>query len=84
MAHKKAGGSSNNGRDSESCRLGIKLNHQQMALPGAIIVRQRGRKIKPGPNVIQGRDYTLHAAIPGRVSFYLKDGRRHVTVNADA
>lgn len=82
MAHKKAGGSSNNGRDSKSKRLGIKCNHGQHVLPGNILVRQRGRRIKPGANVVLGRDYTLHAIIEGTVRYYTRDGRKHVTVEA--
>ena len=69
MAHKKAGGSSRNGRDSESKRLGVKLFGGQLALPGNIIVRQRGTKFHPGKNVGCGKDYTLFAKVEGKVQF---------------
>lgn len=69
MAHKKGVGSSRNGRDSQSKRLGVKLFDGQAVLPGHIIVRQRGTTIRPGNNVGMGRDYTLFALIAGRVKF---------------
>lgn len=69
MAHKKAGGSSRNGRDSESKRLGIKAYGGQEVSAGSIIVRQRGTAIHPGPNVGMGKDHTLFAKVTGRVVF---------------
>jgi len=69
MAHKKGVGSSDNGRDSKSKRLGVKLFGGQLAQAGNIIVRQRGTKFHPGENVYMGRDFTLHAGIEGRVHF---------------
>jgi large subunit ribosomal protein L27 len=69
MAHKKAGGSSRNGRDSPGQRLGVKLFGGQEAKGGSIIVRQRGTKFFPGDNVGMGKDHTLFAEIPGKVKF---------------
>ena len=69
MAHKKGGGSTKNGRDSKSKRLGVKLYDTQIATAGAIIVRQRGTRIHPGTNVGMGRDHTLFALIEGTVKF---------------
>ena len=69
MAHKKAGGSTRNGRDSPGQRLGVKLFGGQLAKAGSIIVRQRGTSIHPGVNVGLGRDYTLFAKIDGKVTF---------------
>ena len=69
MAHKKAGGSSRNGRDSNSKRLGVKRFAGQIVTGGSILVRQRGTPIKPGPNVGRGKDDTLFALIDGKVSF---------------
>ena len=69
MAHKKAGGSSRNGRDSSGKRLGVKRFGGQPVKAGSIIVRQRGTSIKPGNNVGVGRDYTLFAKIDGTVTF---------------
>ena len=78
MAHKKAGGSSRNGRDSESKRLGVKLFGGQQARAGNIIVRQRGTKWHPGDNVGLGKDHTLFAKIDGKVRFedHGKHGRK--------
>ena len=76
MAHKKGGGSSRNGRDSNSQRLGMKIYGGQLVVPGNIIVRQRGTKIHPGRNVGRGRDDTLFALIDGVVTFERKDRRR--------
>jgi large subunit ribosomal protein L27 len=73
MAHKKAGGSSRNGRDSESKRLGVKKFGGQIVVPGNIIVRQRGTKYYPGSGVGMGKDHTLYALEGGRVAF--KDGK---------
>ena len=69
MAHKKAGGSSRNGRDSDGRRLGVKLFGGQSAIPGNIIVRQRGTTWWPGENVGMGKDHTLFATAEGRVTF---------------
>jgi large subunit ribosomal protein L27 len=69
MAHKKAGGSSRNGRDTEGKRLGIKCGEGQEVLAGNIIVRQRGTNIHPGQGVGLGRDYTIFATVSGKVKF---------------
>ncbi|SBW05092.1 50S ribosomal protein L27 [uncultured Alphaproteobacteria bacterium] len=69
MAHKKAGGSSRNGRDSEGRRLGLKKSGGQAVVPGNILVRQRGTVYHPGVNVGMGRDHTLFALVEGRVVF---------------
>ncbi len=69
MAHKKAGGSSRNGRDSPGQRLGVKKFGGEVVIPGNIIIRQRGTRYHPGENVGLGRDYTLFALTEGRVSF---------------
>ncbi|WP_144183907.1 50S ribosomal protein L27 [Elioraea rosea] len=82
MAHKKAGGSSRNGRDSAGKRLGVKLFGGQTAIAGNIIVRQRGTKMKPGVNVGVGRDHTLFALVDGKVRFERK-GEDRVHVNVD-
>ena len=82
MAHKKAGGSTRNGRDSESKRLGVKLYGGQVVRAGNIIVRQRGTQFRAGENVGMGRDHTLFAKADGRIEFVVKgpDQRRYVTV----
>tara|TARA_B100000678_G_scaffold156603_1_gene130769 strand:- start:319 stop:576 length:258 start_codon:yes stop_codon:yes gene_type:complete len=72
MAHKKAGGSSRNGRDSQSKRLGVKRFGGEAVLAGSILVRQRGNKFHPGKNVGCGRDHTLFAKVDGKVSFTKK------------
>ena len=72
MAHKKAGGSSRNGRDSESKRLGLKIFGDQFVKAGGIILRQRGTKMHPGENVGLGKDHTLFAKVAGTVSFTTK------------
>ncbi|NQX80857.1 MAG: 50S ribosomal protein L27 [Flavobacteriaceae bacterium] len=72
MAHKKGVGSSKNGRESESKRLGVKIYGGQLAISGNIIVRQRGTKHNPGKNVHMGKDHTLHAGIDGIVKFTKK------------
>ena len=72
MAHKKAGGSSRNGRDSESKRLGVKSYAGEMINAGSIIVRQRGTKFHPGVNVGMGKDHTLFALVEGKVLFATK------------
>ncbi len=69
MAHKKAGGSSRNGRDTEGRRLGVKKFGGEHVLAGNIIIRQRGTKMKPGHNVGLGRDHTIFALVEGRVAF---------------
>ncbi|MER5170453.1 50S ribosomal protein L27 [Thioclava sp. GXIMD2076] len=69
MAHKKAGGSSRNGRDSAGRRLGVKLYGGQAAIPGNIIVRQRGTKVWAGENVMMGKDHTLFAVAEGKIEF---------------
>ena len=76
MAHKKAGGSSRNGRDSAGRRLGLKKFGGQAVIPGNIIVRQRGTKYHPGTNVGIGRDHTIFATAQGRASFARKAGDR--------
>lgn len=82
MAHKKAGGSSRNGRDSESKRLGVKKFGSEAVIAGNIIVRQRGTKWHPGANVGMGTDHTLFAKADGVVSFKTKaNGRTFVSVN---
>ncbi len=81
MAHKKAGGSSNNGRDSAGRRLGVKKFGGQAVIPGNIIVRQRGTKFYPGTNVGMGKDHTLFALTSGNVKFAKKAlGRTYVSV----
>ncbi|MER2527099.1 MAG: 50S ribosomal protein L27 [Candidatus Competibacter denitrificans] len=82
MAHKKAGGSSRNGRDSQAQRLGVKLFGGQLAVPGNIIVRQCGTKFHPGTNVGCGKDYTLYAKVEGHVTFETKGqfNRKYVSV----
>lgn len=81
MAHKKAGGSSRNGRDSESKRLGVKKFGGQVVIPGNIIIRQRGTKYHPGEGVGIGRDHTIFATADGRVTFRTRaQGRTFVSV----
>jgi large subunit ribosomal protein L27 len=81
MAHKTGGGSTRNGRDSESKRLGIKKFGGEYVRSGYIIVRQRGTKIKPGRNVGLGRDHTIFATIEGNVKFEtIRSGRKRVSV----
>ena len=81
MAHKKAGGSTRNGRDSESKRLGVKLFGSQRVRAGNIIVRQRGTRFHAGENVGCGRDYTLYALTDGEVRFTVKGPRRRRVVS---
>jgi large subunit ribosomal protein L27 len=82
MAHKKAGGSSRNGRDSAGRRLGVKKFGGESVLAGNILVRQRGTKMHPGTNVGMGTDHTLFATVAGSVSFQKKaNGRTFVSVN---
>ncbi|MBU0799681.1 MAG: 50S ribosomal protein L27 [Alphaproteobacteria bacterium] len=82
MAHKKAGGSSRNGRDSAGRRLGVKLFGGQKAVAGNIIVRQRGTEYHPGKNVGIGSDHTIFALIAGRVRFSMGRGGRQL-INID-
>ncbi len=85
MAHKKAGGSSRNGRDSQAQRLGLKRGDGQFVTAGSIIVRQRGTRFHPGNNVGIGKDDTLFATIDGKVRFERKDKKRkQVSVYAEA
>ena len=83
MAHKKAGGSSRNGRDSQSKRLGIKSYGGELISAGSIIVRQRGTKFHPGKNVGCGKDHTLFSKDDGRVSFVKKGPKLRQFVNVD-
>ena len=81
MAHKKAGGSTKNGRDSESKRLGVKKFGNESVLGGAIIVRQRGTRYRAGQHVGVGRDHTLYALTAGKVVFYKLKGRVYVRID---
>jgi len=81
MAHKKGGGSSRNGRDSQSQRLGVKIYAGQKVVSGNILVRQHGTHIKPGKNVDVGKDYTLFATTDGIVEYEtIRDDRKRVNV----
>jgi len=81
MAHKKAGGSSRNGRDSDGRRLGVKKFGGEAVIPGNIIIRQRGTKFHPGANVGLGKDHTIFALTVGKVKFAVgKLGRTYVSV----
>lgn len=80
MATKKAGGSTKNGRDSVGRRLGVKLFGGQHAIPGNIIIRQRGTKFHPGLNVGMGKDHTIFSLIEGRVAFGTSDNKTIVSV----
>jgi len=83
MAHKKGVGSSKNGRESESKRLGVKIFGGQAAIAGNILLRQRGTKHYPGNNVYMGKDHTLHAKVDGLVKFTKKrDNRSYVSIEA--
>jgi large subunit ribosomal protein L27 len=85
MAHKKAGGSSRNGRDSDGRRLGVKKFGGECVIGGMILVRQRGTKFHPGRNVGIGTDHTLFATAVGEVAFERKgDGRQYVSVRAQS
>jgi large subunit ribosomal protein L27 len=81
MAHKKAGGSSRNGRDSNAKRLGVKSYGGELIEAGSIIVRQRGTQVHPGENVGMGRDHTLFARVTGHVQFAVKGADKRRTVN---
>jgi large subunit ribosomal protein L27 len=82
MAHKKGQGSSRNGRDSQSKRLGVKKYGGEVVKPGMILVRQRGTKFYPGPNVGIGNDHTLYSLIEGQVKFEGPKDRRRIAVYA--
>ena len=84
MAHKKSGGSSNNGRDSEGRRLGVKKFGGEAVIPGNIIIRQRGTKYHPGQNVGLGKDHTIFATSEGKVEFKTRaEGKVYVSVVAE-
>jgi len=83
MAHKKAGGSTKNGRDSESKRLGVKRFGGQSVKAGNILVRQRGSRFNPGPNVGMGNDHTLYAMVDGYVNFSQKGLKQKYYVSVD-
>ncbi len=80
MAHKKGAGSSKNGRDSQSKRLGVKRFGGEYVIPGNIIVRQRGTQFKPGENVGIGKDFTIYAMVDGQVTFEERHGRKYISV----
>lgn len=84
MAHKKGAGSSRNGRDSNSKRLGVKKFGGEYVIPGNIIIRQKGTKFRPGTNVGLGRDFTLFALVEGHVQFETKHGRKYVSIQPAA
>ncbi len=84
MAHKKAGGSSRNGRDSQAKRLGVKAFGETVVNAGSIIVRQRGTKMHPGENVGIGKDHTLFALVEGKVKFAVKGPLKRHTVSIEA
>ena len=84
MAHKKAGGSTRNGRDSHSKRLGVKLYGGQLIKAGIIIIRQRGTQYHPGENVGIGKDHTLFAKVEGYVRFAVKGEKKRRTVSVEA
>ena len=84
MAHKKGGGSSRNGRDSNSKRLGVKAFGGQSVTAGSIIVRQRGTRIHPGDGVGKGGDDTLFALRPGTVRFHESRGRKYASVDGES
>jgi large subunit ribosomal protein L27 len=77
MAHKKGGGTTRNGRDSESKRLGVKVYGGQAINAGGIIIRQRGTRVHPGENVGMGKDHTLFALVPGKVAFTIKGAKQN-------
>jgi large subunit ribosomal protein L27 len=84
MAHKKGGGSTRNGRDSQPKRLGVKLYGGEAALAGSILVRQRGTKFHPGVNVLRGRDDSLVATVTGIVKFEESRGKKLISVYPNA
>jgi large subunit ribosomal protein L27 len=81
MAHKKAGGSSRNGRDSQAKRLGVKCFGGELVPAGSIIVRQRGTRVHPGENVGIGKDHTLFAKVTGKIEFSQKGPLKHKMVS---
>ncbi len=81
MAHKKAGGSSRNGRDSQAKRLGVKVYGGERVNPGQILVRQRGTRVHPGANVGMGRDHTLFARVAGQVQYAVRGESQRSTVS---
>jgi large subunit ribosomal protein L27 len=81
MAHKKAGGSSRNGRDSQAKRLGVKAYGGEQVNAGQILVRQRGTRVHPGANVGMGRDHTLFARVAGKVEYGVKGAESRKTVS---
>lgn len=83
MAHKKAGGSTRNGRDSNPKYLGVKCYGGEMVQAGNIIIRQRGTQFRPGANVGIGRDHTLYALVNGLVKFSINGPKRHRTVSVE-
>lgn len=84
MTHKKAGGSSRNGRDSQAKRLGVKAFGETVVNAGSIIVRQRGTKMHAGENVGMGKDHTLYALVEGKVKFAVKGALKRHTVSIEA
>jgi large subunit ribosomal protein L27 len=84
MAHKKGGGSSKNGRDSNSQRLGVKRFGGQKVKAGEILIRQRGTKIHPGENVGRGKDDTLFAKMAGTVLYHFKKGKKRVSIVSES
>ena len=84
MAHKKAGGSTRNGRDSESKRLGVKKFGGEQVLAGNILIRQRGTRVHPGENVGLGRDHTLFAKAAGKVRFEIRGAKKRQFIRVDA
>ncbi|HEX6385608.1 MAG TPA: 50S ribosomal protein L27 [Anaerolineae bacterium] len=80
MAHKKGAGSTRNGRDSNSKRLGVKCYGGESVIPGNIIIRQRGTRVHPGNHVGIGKDYTIFSLIEGQVKFETRNGRKYVSV----
>lgn len=80
FAHKKGGGSTKNGRDSQAKRLGVKAGDGQMVSAGSIIIRQRGTKFYPGENVGLGKDYTIFALVDGKVKFQTKGKKKYVNI----
>ena len=83
FAHKKGGGSTKNGRDSNSKRLGVKRYDGQSVLAGSIIIRQRGTRVYPGVNAGLGKDYTIFALCDGKVKFDTKNGKKVVNIIAE-
>ncbi len=84
MAHKKAGGSTRNGRDSESKRLGVKKFGGEQVSPGNILIRQRGTRVHPGENVGLGRDHTLFAKASGKVRFEVRGARKRQFIRIES